>query len=278
MSEKKYLFSNLFLTFYDTSVENLYQQYIIERTLAFCRISWALVFIFGGIWGILDRQLFGESADVVLNVRLLLLVIAGIMFSLSYIKKFKKYMKMNAAAFIFMLGTFCIFLTAMSDRTTFSPYFASLFIAFTGVIITAGLGFKYSIFAFLFNLIIFEVTFGMFLHLSGNLFIIYNFFLPTIILIFLYIGYFIERTSRNNYIISAKLQKSLIHVKKLSGLLPICSSCKKIRDDKGYWNQIEIYIETHSEALFSHGLCHDCESNIYGHQEWYQKKKRKSAN
>jgi hypothetical protein len=44
-------------------------------------------------------------------------------------------------------------------------------------------------------------------------------------------------------------------IKKLSGLLPICSSCKKVRDDKGYWNQIESYISNHSEAYFSHSLC-----------------------
>jgi len=60
-----------------------------------------------------------------------------------------------------------------------------------------------------------------------------------------------------------KLQEALSQVKQLSGLLPICSSCKKIRDDKGYWNQIETYISEHSEALFSHGLCPDCGKKLY---------------
>ncbi len=55
-----------------------------------------------------------------------------------------------------------------------------------------------------------------------------------------------------------KLEKSLKEVKKLSGLLPICSYCKKIRDDKGYWNQIKKYIHEHSEAKFSHGICREC--------------------
>ena len=61
----------------------------------------------------------------------------------------------------------------------------------------------------------------------------------------------------------AKLQDALDNVKKLSGLLPICSSCKKIRDDKGYWQQIESYIREHSEAQFSHGLCPDCVKRLY---------------
>ncbi len=59
------------------------------------------------------------------------------------------------------------------------------------------------------------------------------------------------------------LQKALTDVKALSGLLPICSSCKKIRDDKGYWNQIEVYIRDHSEADFSHSLCPDCVVKLY---------------
>jgi transcriptional regulator with PAS, ATPase and Fis domain len=62
----------------------------------------------------------------------------------------------------------------------------------------------------------------------------------------------------------ADLQKALSMVKALSGLLPICASCKKIRDDKGYWNQIEAYISEHSEAEFSHGICPDCARKIYG--------------
>ncbi|MBW6486369.1 MAG: hypothetical protein K0B01_09495 [Syntrophobacterales bacterium] len=44
----------------------------------------------------------------------------------------------------------------------------------------------------------------------------------------------------------------------MSGMLPICSYCKKIRDDKGYWNQLEAYIHDHSEAQFSHGICPEC--------------------
>jgi hypothetical protein len=52
-------------------------------------------------------------------------------------------------------------------------------------------------------------------------------------------------------------------VKTLSGLLPICASCKKIRDDQGYWNQIESYIKAHSEADFSHCICPECIKKLY---------------
>ncbi len=60
-----------------------------------------------------------------------------------------------------------------------------------------------------------------------------------------------------------ELLEALTRVKLLSGLLPICASCKKIRDDKGYWNQIESYIRDHSEVEFSHGLCPECTEKLY---------------
>jgi PAS domain S-box-containing protein len=62
------------------------------------------------------------------------------------------------------------------------------------------------------------------------------------------------------------LQNALASVKLLSGLLPICASCKKIRDDKGYWSQVESYIQKHSEATFTHGICPDCIRKLYPNQ------------
>ena len=61
----------------------------------------------------------------------------------------------------------------------------------------------------------------------------------------------------------ADLKKALTEVRRLSGLLPICSFCKKIRDDKGYWSQLESYISEHSDAQFSHGLCPECLKEHY---------------
>jgi hypothetical protein len=60
-----------------------------------------------------------------------------------------------------------------------------------------------------------------------------------------------------------ELQEALVQVKTLKGLFPICASCKKIRDDKGYWNQIEAYLKDHSEAEFSHSICPDCLTKLY---------------
>ncbi|MCK9555232.1 PAS domain S-box protein [bacterium] len=59
------------------------------------------------------------------------------------------------------------------------------------------------------------------------------------------------------------LQYALAQVKTLRGLMPICSHCKKVRDDKGYWHQVEEYLEKHSEIAFSHGICPDCRKKLY---------------
>jgi GAF domain-containing protein len=60
-----------------------------------------------------------------------------------------------------------------------------------------------------------------------------------------------------------QLNAAAANIKVLRGLIPICASCKKIRDDKGYWNQIEVYVADHSEADFTHGCCPECAKRLY---------------
>jgi PAS domain S-box-containing protein len=72
-----------------------------------------------------------------------------------------------------------------------------------------------------------------------------------------------KKNERERERLIAELQEALTNVKTLSGLLPICSSCKKIRDDKGYWNRLETYIETRTEVDFTHGICPDCARKLY---------------
>lgn len=68
-----------------------------------------------------------------------------------------------------------------------------------------------------------------------------------------------------------ELKEALSKVKVLSGLIPVCTRCKKIRDDKGYWNQLESYIEKYSDASFTHSLCPECADELYGDDDWYKK-------
>ena len=72
----------------------------------------------------------------------------------------------------------------------------------------------------------------------------------------------IDESEQKNAQLVSELQKALAKAKTLSGLLPICASCKKIRDDAGYWHQVEVYIRDHTEVDFSHGLCPDCGDDL----------------
>ena len=65
-----------------------------------------------------------------------------------------------------------------------------------------------------------------------------------------------------------ELNEALREIRQLQGIIPICASCKNIRDDQGYWHQVESYIRNHSHADFSHGICPDCMSKLYpGHTQ-----------
>ena len=72
-----------------------------------------------------------------------------------------------------------------------------------------------------------------------------------------------RRTSVTDYLVANEIQFLNQTVKTLSGLLSICACCNKVRDDKGYWNQIESYISEYSEMKFSHGFCPTCMKKLY---------------
>jgi YesN/AraC family two-component response regulator len=79
-----------------------------------------------------------------------------------------------------------------------------------------------------------------------------------------------ERHKQEREKLIAELQEALATIKTLHGILPICSSCKKIRDDKGSWTQIEAYISEHTDAEFSHGICSECAQKLY--PEYFKRK------
>jgi len=78
------------------------------------------------------------------------------------------------------------------------------------------------------------------------------------------------RAERERDQLILELSEALSKVKQLTGLLPICMHCKKIRDDKGYWSQIETYIQKHSEAEFSHSICRECAETLYPDMNLYE--------
>ena len=77
------------------------------------------------------------------------------------------------------------------------------------------------------------------------------------------LSFLLKRDQEERERLILELQDSLGHIKTLRGLLPICASCKKVRNDQGYWNSIDTYIADRSEAHITHGICPDCFSHYY---------------
>ncbi|MEQ8406942.1 MAG: hypothetical protein RKH07_01530 [Gammaproteobacteria bacterium] len=112
---------------------------------------------------------------------------------------------------------------------------------------------------FLFNMFGIEIIFRN---------IILAFIVPSLVAppIIYYYGKLLLEIAKTEEVLRARtdeLQAALADVKQLSGMLPICAHCKDIRDDEGYWNEIESYVGRRSEATFSHGICPDCAKRYY---------------
>ena len=121
----------------------------------------------------------------------------------------------------------------------------------------------------IFSTIASELLFTLYLH-SADLVNWFGHFLKIFSFLFIYIA-IIETGLRHPYLLlfrhlkqrERELEEALGNVRQLRGMLPICASCKKIRDDKGYWKQVEVYIKEHADVDFSHSICPECKKKLY---------------
>ncbi len=266
-----------FLYFRDVQTENSYRDATIERTIRFTQATWMIVAFLAILFSVLDHRFFADNTGLVLKMRLGLVVLAAVMFLMASSLKSKKLMDWNGFIFIFFLGTFCNGLIFLDITQGFSLWFAGLFFVFPGVFTTAGLGFRYSFFAMMTVPVTFNILFFFNTPIQMTDFLFYNVFLGGMLMIYIFTAFLVETNLRRNYIAVEQLKDSIDEVKRLSGLLPICAKCKKIRDDDGYWQQVETYIQSHTEATFSHGLCPVCLDETYGSKKWYKKRKTRES-
>jgi len=94
-------------------------------------------------------------------------------------------------------------------------------------------------------------------------YIIFSLVICIFLILIVVFSFRMDKGAKERENIILELQDALAEVITLRGIIPICSSCKKVRDDKGYWNQIESYIRDHSEADFSHSICPECAKELY---------------
>jgi hypothetical protein len=99
--------------------------------------------------------------------------------------------------------------------------------------------------------------------LFWRFYIIFSLVICILLILIVVFSFRMDKATREREQIIIELKDALAEVTTLRGIIPICASCKKVRDDKGYWNQIESYIRDRSEADFSHGMCPECAKKLY---------------
>jgi len=278
----------------DKKLEAGFRKYFFKLSLPVFRWGFLLGIVLYGLFAFLDAMFMPELKHQFWLIRFALVIpvmAAGILFS--FHENFEKYWQ-PSISFIITIAAFGIFwMIAMSSAPEGNSYYVGnilvLFFCFTFI----RARFIWATFTGLLILLMFEITS---IWLTDTPFIILlrnNFFFISAIIVGMVACYSMEYFARGNFFLMVSLEEEkkklsnanekLQHhikeleqahreIKTLSGLIPICANCKKIRDDRGYWNQIEKYISEHSEAVFSHALCPECIEKLYGHEEWFQNK------
>jgi hypothetical protein len=261
--QDKYAMSKFSLRFGDPAVEQRYVDQALNLTRTLCRLAWIVNIVVVSLFALMDDIYFPDDFEFIRLCRALVIAASLVMLASTFLQSLQTLYKFSSAAFIILVGSFSSIATGLGAANELSPYFFGLFIAFTGVFIQAGIGLTSSIWAMVGIQVFFIVVCNIVFPVSGNLLLTYAAFLPLICFICAYDAYMIEKAGRDNFVISACLEDSLAQVKALSGLLPICASCKSIRDDKGYWAALESYFSDHSDVQFSHGICPSCIAEQY---------------
>lgn len=264
--------------------EGFLKDYLKNSIRAF-RIALMLgLFIYSG-FGILDAILFPEIKEKMWFIRYALeLPVLLAILGFSYSPLFKKYWQKTILFAVFFAGIGIIAMTCLSPATyNFSYYSGLILVLFFSYTVPRALFLWASATGWLL-LACYEIAAVLIINTPMTILINNNFFFVGANLIGMIACYLMEYSARENYYLFHLLEKeaekvSLINgdlqeknlaleqalekVKTLSGLIPICMHCKKIRDDQGYWNQLEAYLSSHSEAQFSHSLCPECMQELY---------------
>ncbi|RLB41082.1 MAG: hypothetical protein DRH12_09005 [Deltaproteobacteria bacterium] len=270
----------------DAALEKDFLQSYFENALQLTRITVFLGGVFYALFGILDAILFPHLKYIAWLIRYAVVCpVVFFVFGFSYSRRYQRYWQASLLTIIAMAGVGIIIMIVVAPRPANLLYYAGLILVFM---------YGYTVFRTRFIMIsvtcwgivvLYEVVALWVLMVPLHILISNNFFFITANLVGMIASYSIEYYIRKTFYfqfllgkekekvsgINRKLQEKVVElrqaiaqIKTLRGLLPICARCKKIRDDKGYWSQIEEYISQHSEAEFSHSICPDCARELYG--------------
>lgn len=268
----------LILSFRDKEVEKQYQENFKETHLVWGRIAMIFGILLYSGFIFLDKSINPDAFSSQVIIRLFIVtpyLAASFLISLNR-RFFLRHMETITIMCVLVpgLGHF-----AMGLYSHVGPVYimgtTAIVLCFTYTL--TGLRFKYTLPIGMFLVVCYEIT-EIYLMKRTMIDILFNnYFLLSINFVGIFSSYTIDRLQGLSFVqnmlineekqergkIIAELKEAMSKIKTLSGMLPICASCKKIRNDDGYWQQIELYIGDHSEADFSHGICPACEKKLY---------------
>ncbi len=288
----------------EQDLEEEFQKYFFIHSLPVFRWGFAFGILLYSIFGVLDAMFMPEVKEQLWQIRFMLVIpvlAAGIAFSFN--RNFPKYWQATIALLI-SVSAFGIFWMVVigTEPNKYHYFMGNMLVIFFGLTLIRA-RFVWAIATHLFVLTMFGVTIIFLTNCPLSVALSYWFSLVGAFLIGAVANYSMEYFARRNFYLMRSLEKkesrlrkanqllksqfeelknAKKEIKKLTGFIPICANCKKVRDDKGYWNQIESYISEHSEARFSHALCPECLDKLYGNEEWFKKRgdglERKKSN
>jgi len=276
----------------DSHLESGFQRHYFKLSLPIFRWGFVLGIALYALFAALDALSMPEVKYHLWRIRFFIVIpvmISGIL--LSFHPVFEKYWQ-AAISFIILIcaaGIFSMIVIGAPpvNQTYYVGNILVMFFCFTFI----RAQFVWATFTALLMLIMFEITSVWLTYTPLPTLLRNNFFFLTAIIVGMVACYSMEYFARENFYLMVslreektklastnknlqdhihELEQAQAEIKILSGLIPICAKCKKIRDDRGYWNQIEHYISQHSEAVFSHALCPECIEELYGHEKWYK--------
>lgn len=269
----------------DDHLEEGFLQNYLEKSTPVFRIALLLgMFIYAG-FAVLDAVLFPEMKERLWFIRFAVVCpfgLAALVFS--YFYPFKRYWQETIFLTVIVAGLGIIaMMYVVPPPQNFSTYAGLILVLFYSYTVPRAL-FVWSSVAGWLLVCCYELSAVFIIDTPLPIFFNNNLFFVGANLVGMIASYFMEYSARNNYWLMQRLEvekrnvslinkdlqdknrdleEALENVKTLSGFIPICTHCKKIRDDAGYWNQLESYLIAHSDAQLSHCLCPDCVKELY---------------
>jgi len=250
-----------------------------KKYLTHVRVCHLAAIFFLCAWAYIDMVFYTDSAILFLIIKFCIVIpviLLGFLFTFS--NHYRRWYQVILVGYVLLVGASFNAMIAITSNTDIYPLVFG--ITFTYIFNYTFIRSRF-VFAVIAGWTLLGLSVLTLLALKNNLpkdvLVSIIYFLAMLNFLGMVICYAMERSSRNEYYLSVRLKEerdnqivindqlknSMEEIKILRGILPICANCKKIRNDTGYWQQVDAYLSEHSEIEFSHGICPDCVENLY---------------